>query len=177
MRTLISSKKRKKLMQLILENPERIPGVREVARKSGVSPASASVLMNSLGKDEFIKKGKLDLGNPEVRALKTLFNVERAAPAVEVLRKKIPGVQGVGVFGSWANGTNLKDSDIDVWVKVEKEPEMLKAAEARRTLEKKLGAGVDLVFLDKKRVKGHMEKNPVFYFSLHYSIVLWGEGV
>ncbi|MBD3397516.1 hypothetical protein GF412_00290 [Candidatus Micrarchaeota archaeon] len=177
MRTLISSKKRKKLMRLILENPERIPGVREAAKESGVSPASASVLMSSLGKDGFVKKGKLDLGNPEVRALKTLFNVERAAPAVEVLRKSIPGVKGVGIFGSWAQGTNQKDSDIDVWVKVEEEPEVLKAAEARKVLEKKLGAGVDLVFLDEKRMKGHMEKNPVFYFSLHYSVVLWGEGV
>ena len=163
-------------MRLILENPEKVPGVREAAKESGVSPASASVLMASLGKDGFIKKGKLDLGNPEVRTLKTLFNVERAAPAVEVLRKLVPGVKGVGVFGSWAQGTNQKDSDIDVWVRVEKEPEVLKAAEARKALEKRLGAGVDLVFLDKKRLKGHMEKNPVFYFSLHCSIVLWGEG-
>jgi len=177
MRTLTSSKKRKKLMQLILENPEKVPGVREVAKEAKVSPASASVFMSSLEKDGFIKKGKLDLGNPEVRALKILFNVERAAPVGELLRKRIPGIEGIGIFGSWANGTNQKDSDVDVWVKLKKEPKVLAAAEARKELEKKLGVGVDLVFLDEKRLKGHMEKNPPFYFSLYYSLVLWGEQV
>ncbi|MFP3949865.1 MAG: hypothetical protein ACLFUZ_02095 [Candidatus Micrarchaeia archaeon] len=48
-----------------------------------------------------LKKGKLDLGNPELRALRIMFNVEMMAPAYQALKKEF-GILGMGIYGSWA---------------------------------------------------------------------------
>ncbi len=175
MRTLISSKKRKKLMRLILENPEKVPGVREAAKEAGVSPASASVLMASLEKDGFIKKGKLDLGNPELRALRIMFNVEKVAPAYRALKKEF-GILGMGIYGSWANGTNTSASDLDVWVKMgEKEK---RTAELRERLGQMVkGVQANIVLLTEKRIMELEEEDPVFYSALFYSYLIGGERV
>ncbi len=176
MNELYSTPERERILRhLLYSQGEKT--MREIAKEAKVSPAQVHKYLGILEKAG-IAKGTALLENPKVHAIRLAQNLERLERAnlVGLLRKKIQGIRGVGIFGSWANGTNQKDSDIDVWVRVEKEPDVLKAAEARKELEKKLGAGVDLVFLDEKRLKGHMEKNPVFYFSLHYSIVLWGEG-
>ncbi|MBD3389337.1 winged helix-turn-helix transcriptional regulator [Candidatus Micrarchaeota archaeon] len=177
MNELYSTPERERILRYLLYSQGE-KTMREIAKEANVSPAQVHKYLGIL-EEAGVAKGTMLLENPKVHAIRLTQNLERLEKAnlVGTLRKKIPGVKGAGIFGSWANGTNQKDSDIDVWVKVKQEPEVLKAAGARKELEKKLGAGVDLVFLDEKRVKGHMEKNPVFYFSLHYSIVLWGEGV
>ena len=177
MNKVYSTPERERILRYLLYNQGE-KTMREIAKEAKVSPAQVHKYLRILEKAG-VAKGTVLLENPNVHAIRLAQNLEglEKAGLVGMLRKKIPGVRGVGIFGSWARGTNLEKSDIDVWVRVGKEPEVLKAAEVRKELEKKLGAGVDLVFLDEKRLKGHMEKNPVFYFSLHYSIVLWGKGV
>jgi len=177
MNKVYSTPERERILRYLLYNQGE-KTMREIAKEAKVSPAQVHKYLRILEKAG-VAKGTVLLENPNVHAIRLAQNLEglEKAGLVGMLRKKIPGVRGVGIFGSWARGTNLEKSDIDVWVRVGKEPEVLKAAEVRKELEKKLGAGVDLVFLDEKRLKGHMEKNPVFYFSLHYSIVLWGKEV
>lgn len=177
MNKVYSTPERERILRYLLYNQGE-KTMREIAKEAKVSPAQVHKYLRILGKAG-VAKGTVLLENPKVHAIRLAQNLGMLEKTnlVGALRKSIPGVKGVGIFGSWANGANQKDSDIDVWVNVEKEPEMLRAAEARKELEKKLGVGVDLVFLDEKRLRGHMEKNPVFYFSIHHSIVLWGEGV
>lgn len=177
MNELYSTPERERILKYLLYSQGE-KTMREIAKEAKVSPAQVHKYLGILEKAG-IGKGARLLEIPKVHAIRLAQNLGMLEKAnlVGALRKSIPGVKGIGIFGSWASGANQKGSDIDVWVKVEKEPEVLKAAEARKALEKKLGVGVDLVFLDEKRVKGHMEKNPVFYFSLHYSVLLWGEGV
>ena len=163
-------------MRLILENPERVPGVREAAKEAGVSPASASVLMSSLEKDGFIKKGRLDLGNPELRALRILFNVEKVAPVYKALKKEF-GITGMGIYGSWAQGTNTTASDLDIWVKP-KEGEERKKAEIRERIEQLVGGvQTNVVFLTEKKTKQLNKEDPVFYSALFYSYLIGGEKI
>jgi predicted nucleotidyltransferase len=174
MRTNISSKKRKKLMELILGNPERVPGVREAAKECGLSPALVSVFISELAGEGFIKRGKLDLGNPELRALRVLFNVEKVAPAYEAIRKEF-GATGMGIYGSWASGTNTVASDLDIWVRVKDEKKRVEIRERLQGLIK--GVRVEAVLLTEGKIAEMKEKNPVFYSALFYSFLIGGERV
>jgi len=174
MKTLISSKKRKKLMEMLLENPEKLPGVREAARACAISPASVSIFMKGMEKDGFIKKGALNLQNPELRALRALFNVEKVAPLYPALKKEFE-ILGMGMYGSWASGTNTAASDLDLWVKLDSPG---KEAEIRERVENSLkGVQANIVFLDAAKIQKLREKEPVFYSALFYSFLLGGEGL
>lgn len=161
-------------MEMLLENPEKLPGVREAARACSISPASVSIFMRGLEMDGFIKKGALNLQNPELRALRVLFNVERAAVLYPLLKKEF-GILGMGMYGSWAGGTNTTASDLDLWVKVRS---LGREAEVREMVEKSLkGVQANIVFLDAAKIRKLREKEPVFYSALFYSFLLGGEGI
>lgn len=69
---------------------------------------------------------------------------------IEILRKEMPycvseyGVKRIGLFGSYANGTPTKGSDIDILVEFEK-PIGLKFMEFAEYIEGLLGTTVDIL--------------------------------
>jgi predicted nucleotidyltransferase len=177
MKTLISTRGRKKILKEILSNPGKAYGVRELATAVGVSPGAVSIFLRALEKDGIIKKGMPDLSNPEVRALKVLFNVETVRAIYGKLVKKFK-IGGMGIYGSWAKGENTEESDLDVWIRVRKEPPPLETAEIRRIV--KGGAGVanaSILFVTPESLRGMREKDSVFYSTLFHSLVIGGEGI
>ncbi|NYZ60863.1 nucleotidyltransferase domain-containing protein [Candidatus Micrarchaeota archaeon] len=177
MKTLISTGGRKKILEKVLSNPGKPYGVRALAATVGVSPGAVSIFMRALEKDGIMKKKVPDLSNPEVRALKILFNVEKVRSIYGKLAKKFK-IAGMGVYGSWAKGENTEDSDLDVWIRVEKEPSALETSEIRRIV--KEGAGVanaSILFITQESLKRMREKDSVFYSTLFHSFVIGGEGI
>jgi predicted nucleotidyltransferase len=69
---------------------------------------------------------------------------------IEILREKLPyfvteyGVKRIGLFGSYAKGTQAEDSDVDVVVEFER-PIGLKFVEFGDYLEKMLGKKTDIL--------------------------------
>lgn len=69
---------------------------------------------------------------------------------IEMLREKLPyfvsqyGVKRIGLFGSYAKGTQAEDSDVDVVVEFER-PIGLKFVEFGDYLEKMLGKKADIL--------------------------------
>ena len=69
---------------------------------------------------------------------------------IEILRKELPhfvaryGVKRIGLFGSYAKGTQAEDSDVDVVVEFER-PIGLKFVEFGDHLEKLLGKKTDIL--------------------------------
>lgn len=178
MTLLFSTPERERILRYLLYNPEKKATMRQIAKELSVSPSQVHKYVSMLRETGILKGMELQ-DMPLVRSLRLTQNLLRLrdTKTVGLLKRKIPGLKGVGMFGSWAEGSNSESSDLDLWIKVEKEPELLLLAETRRELEKRIGVSVDLVVLDEKRIKAHMEKNPPFYFSLFYSIRLWGEVV
>lgn len=175
MRTLISSKNRKKLLRLLLDKPEESIGVRAAAKECRMSPASVSLFLSSLEKEGMFKKGKPDLENPEVRALKILYNMERIRPAFNMLKRKFR-ILGMGVYGSWAKGNNTSASDLDVWIMLGEEPRPQLSNEIRQDLRKAVGTlEISIVFLTKKKLEELSKKDPVFYQTLYHSFHMGGE--
>ncbi|MBW8041172.1 MAG: nucleotidyltransferase family protein [Planctomycetes bacterium] len=69
---------------------------------------------------------------------------------IEILRKELPyfaseyGVKRIGLFGSYAKGTPIQGSDIDILVEFER-PIGFKFIEFTEYLEGLLGTGVDIL--------------------------------
>ena len=108
-----------------------------------------------------------------------MWNIKRIqeAKVVDVLRGRFPESEGIGIYGSWAHGTNFEGADLDIWLSMKKEPEDLKIAKARRELEERAGVPVDITTATPERLKHFREKSEAFYFSLYNGLILWGEGL
>ncbi|MCP2520900.1 nucleotidyltransferase domain-containing protein [SCandidatus Aminicenantes bacterium Aminicenantia_JdfR_composite] len=92
------------------------------------------------------------------------------------LFKKYSFIKGVGLYGSCVKGTNREDSDIDLWIKVEKvkEEELSKLTnELKRKNER-----IKPLFLTKEKIEFLKKEDTVFYYSLVFgSIILYGEEI
>lgn len=69
------------------------------------------------------------------------------APAIELLRKDIPGLAGVYLFGSQARGAARPSSDVDLAIFAHREIEPGRLAGAREAIARLLLREVDLVDL------------------------------
>lgn len=152
--------------------------VRAIAREAKVSPALVSDTIEILRRHGLLKDGKVDFLHPSVRALKIMLNAEKLE-SIKIAQKAgalFKGCAGIGLYGSWANGTNTNESDLDLWIKSEDEGEE-KITKIRRFLKEKLGLEANVILLTKKRLKELKEKDFVFYCMLYNSFLLWGEGL
>jgi predicted nucleotidyltransferase len=177
MKTFISNKDRKKLMQFLLDTPEKEIGVRSIAKACSVSPGFVSKFISSLEKDNFVKKGMVNLTNPELRALKILFNIERIKIAFDFLKKEF-NILAMGVYGSWAHGTNTSGSDIDLWILLKRDPKPIESTDIRNAIRAKIGkVELNLVFLTKEKLELLKKKDPVFFYTLYHSFHIGGEKI
>jgi predicted nucleotidyltransferase len=101
---------------------------RSLVGKVPLSQKSIAIVLKELEKNGLLKSEKkgnikffcLNLLNPEVRDILTITEIDKK---IKFLRKhrKIANVFNkdnriVGIFGSYANGTQTKDSDIDIFI-------------------------------------------------------------
>ncbi|MFH1199782.1 MAG: nucleotidyltransferase domain-containing protein [Candidatus Micrarchaeota archaeon] len=176
---LFSTGERQKILGYLLSHPSQGMTMRALAKKLGLSAGQIHKYFAILGKEGLFEQGRLKEG-PLISSLRLLWNVKRIEEAgvVGIIRHRIGAVAGIGLYGSWASGTNAEGSDLDLWVKTEAEPEDdLKLAKARKEIESRLGVPVDVVIASSQRLARLREKSDAFYFSLYNGRVLWGEGL
>jgi len=176
---LYSTGQREKILDYMLENTSAGYRVRELSKNFGVSVGSASQFLSLLRKNKILtRKGdvfRVDTMNPLTRALKIVMNVFKIESGV---LKKIPGLLGIGVYGSWANGTNKEDSDIDIWLKVKERLGEDVIAGTSRQLNKKMNRKIQLLILDPEKIEFLKKEDPIFYYSMVFgSIVIYGESL
>ena len=94
---------------------------REIARKAGLSPSSAHYVLARLYRAGVINRkqnGRMyfysaDKTNPYLKEFKALANLLLIEPLVE----KLKGLSHkIVLFGSWAEGSDNEDSDIDLFI-------------------------------------------------------------
>jgi predicted nucleotidyltransferase len=103
------------------QDPQTKHHVRAVAEKAGVSVGAASNILHSLESSGILtveQTGNMkfylyNLSNPIARQLKVLFNTGRLKPLTDML---VDAAEQVVVFGSVAEGTDARDSDVDLFV-------------------------------------------------------------
>jgi len=117
---LISSNPQKILKYLLLSSGKSCYE-REIAREAKVSYGSANNILNILYKKGIVERkteGRMNyytvnLSNPYIQEFKILANLLLLEPLIEKLK---PCTHKIVVFGSWAWGTDLEKSDIDLFI-------------------------------------------------------------
>jgi predicted nucleotidyltransferase len=179
--TVFSTPEKVKILGYILSEPGKaLPGVRAMAKELGVTPGFVSHSLKLLREQDVVEKDNtLALSNPRVRMLKTYFNVNSLLEenVTRSILKHVPEATGIGVYGSWSNGTNHERSDLDLWARVKKRPEAVRVAKAQREISERLKVNVQLTALSDEQVKGLRSRGDPFYYSLYGSFVLWGEAI
>ena len=151
--------------------------VTTTARELGLSKGLVSGHMGLLqesGLVEKTSKGSYSpTDNPAARHVKKLLNVVR----IDTRRLNKRGIQGIGIYGSWAEGTNTVDSDADIWLKVKEYPSQECLAVLSAELRKMLGCEIRLLVLTPSKTR-EVTKDSVFFSNLrNNSILLWGEDI
>ena len=107
------------------------------------------------------------------RAIKILLNLNK----IRVANIKKSFMKGIGIYGSWAHGTNTVDSDVDIWIKTDRYPDEKELAVLVKQIREMVDTEVQLLVLTPQKLS-QVKKDMPFYSALyHESIVLGGEGI
>ena len=173
---MFSTNERIKILNYIMEDPTETYRVNDVSRKLKLSKGIVSGYFNLLLKQNILKKkGNIFLVNlnPLSRTIKILLNLNEID--IKPVLKLKP--KAVGLYGSWAQGTNNKESDIDLWIRFDKTIKQEKIAEAQGKMRDKLKYEVNILCLDPERLE-KIKRDKLFFHSLVFgSIILYGEGL
>jgi predicted nucleotidyltransferase len=163
------------ITEYVLEHPSEEVRVRKLARKIRESPAKMSRFVQTLKKIGIVAKGRIDLTNPLTRACKIMLNIRKLKAVIDKISKK--ELAGIGVYGSWANGTNTETSDLDIWITVNQRLKELEIGRIEKKISKATKSDARVITLTKERIDAMKEKDFVFYCSLKNSFRIWGEEI
>ncbi len=174
---LLSTPERERVLQRLLYTSSQ-SSLYKIAREAKVSPSQVHKCI-SIWKKYGLIKGTVPKDQALIRALRLSENIHFLLDKklLEQIQLALPNVIGIGLYGSWAKGTNNENADIDIWIFLDKGVDDLQIGRIRRLLEKKLKKKVDLTVLTVERLKELKDKNPNFYYSLYHSIRLFGDAV
>jgi predicted nucleotidyltransferase len=147
----------------------------EVSRDTGVTKGLVSRYLRIMEVHSLLqKKGReySPLDGARCRAIRLLLNLER----IDLSALSQGTARGIGLYGSWARGTNDRESDLDVWIKANSLPEQSMLARLQRDLSLQTGSEVNLLMLTPERLQRLKREDPPFYNSLVMdSVTLKGE--
>jgi len=173
---ILCSEKKTKLLEWLLFNPTTKIKIRTISKTLGINAGYVSTVVKNLDTIGIVKNNLIDFDNPSTRSLKIYFNIEKVKEAVKRVKNK--SVTGIGVYGSWAKGTNIEDSDLDLWIKTKKEISVKELSEIRSTIREISEVHkVSIIVLTKERLQEIKNMDGIFYASLLNSFRLRGEFV
>ena len=149
--------------------------VAEVSRVTGVTKGLVSRYLRCLMELGLLRKegrtySPLDGANS--RAIKLLLNLER----INLSALTLVFAKGLGLYGSWANGTNNEDSDLDVWIRADCMLPESELARLQRDLSRQAGVEANLLVLTPEKLESLKREDSPFYNSLVMnSMTLKGE--
>jgi predicted nucleotidyltransferase len=174
LQSLFSSEERLRILDYVMLRE----GLRvtEISRELGVSKGLVSEYMRTLRENGLVTReghGYSPKDNFATRGLKRLLNLSKFDP-----RKVDTGqIRGIGLYGSWARGTNTVESDVDVWVKADAYPPQEYLAELSSRLRRMFGSEIRLLVLTPDK-EAQVAEDEVFHSSLlRDSVLLWGEDI
>lgn len=173
---LFSTKERIRLLEGAVYKTERLK-VNEVAKGLRLSKGLVSKLFEILVKEKVLKRVKnnfLVQNNLNAKSIRILLNLGYFN--LNDIFKKYKFVKSAGLYGSFVKGENTEDSDIDLWVIIEKTSE---EGIARLTSElKKRYKKIRPIYLTKEKLRVLKKEDLVFYYSLVFgSIAVYGEEI
>jgi predicted nucleotidyltransferase len=165
------------ILAQLAQDPMRDFYQREIAQEARVSLGSANKLLKDLEEREIItldKRGKMyfyriNLKNPVARQFKILFNVMLLDELVKRLRESS---KRIILFGSSAEGTDVKESDIDLFVLTQKREMVIQAI---NKYERKITRRIAPIVLSPIEWASMRRKDRPLYDNISKGIILWQE--
>ena len=152
----------------------------QLAKILSISPPHINRLCNKLKKEGVL--------NSSIQDNRKIFELNyRSSLARELLRlltvinvkqsryfRKLASIAPFGIYGSFAEGKQQKESDLDVWVFASRSEEK-SIRNILNDIEKEWGHAVNVIYLDEKKIQDLRSKDSEFYLRLRIqSITEWG---
>ena len=161
-----------KILDILFKCPTTEFHIRELSRKSGISPPTVLTIVEILKKNNLVKtykKGNMKIvkasGSADFIRDKRIDNLSQIyeTKIVDYLNDLYENPQSIILFGSFSRGDDIEKSDIDIAVitKTHKESDM-------KNFEKKLSRKVSIHEINVKKVSKE------FYNNLINGIVIHG---
>lgn len=153
--------------------------VQSVINATGVSKGLVSEYLNMLIRQQLLSRNKRSITRQETtfwKAIKRLLNLDLLRPKISLP----PWALGIGIYGSWADGTNTAGSDLDLWLLVDSyDPEIeIKAAELDQNIAAAIHCEVNSLILTREKLHHLRKHDQPFYSSLmRGSLTLEGDGL
>jgi len=163
------------ILYFILCNPmEQFHG-REIARRTSVSVGAVNQFLrkfHKVGLVEMSRRGKTNLyranlKNPVARQFKVLFNVLTLNEMVDKTKEKSDRIV---LFGSCAEGTDVADSDIDLFVLTSDIETIQREV---RLYERKIDRRIAPIIVDSNELAKMKTKDKPLYERISKGITLW----
>ena len=175
--SLFKSEDRVRILRFVSLNDT--VSVHSVSNETGASKGLASLYLNIL-----VNYGLLSrTGRAFHRRNTSLWRVVKLLLNLDLLKDALrlpPWARGIGIYGSWARGTNTSDSDLDIWVLVDTyAPEFeFRVAESDQVLSNLTHGPVHTLILTREKLEDIDRTDKPFYANLiRDSITIEGESL
>lgn len=148
---------------------------REVVRQTGVSVGAVNQILKGFHKHGLVdreKRGRMhfyriNMENPVVRQFKVLFNVFSLTELIEEIKQRCTRIV---LFGSCSEGTDVKDSDMDLFVLAS---DIASVKRHINLYERKLGRKVSAIVVDPNGLAKIRKEDKPLYERISRGITLW----
>lgn len=173
---LLSTPERARILKHVMDDPGRVSRVSNTARELNIAKGLVSSFFQTLENQGLVVEKKpgivTNLSSPTARVIKMLINIEKIDIKPLLSLKPL----GVGLYGSWARGTNTPKCPVDIWVTTRNKVRDEAVAEAKAELSRAIGSEVRLLVLDKQRIAA-AKNDPAHYHSLLHGMILYGDSL
>lgn len=168
-----------KVLSLFMDNPYEKYYLREAARLLKISPMTLKRSLDLLLKNKLLVKEasknqilySANMQNPAFRHIKISRSLSMLLQKdiVELIKKKVPGISAIILYGSYAKGEETKDSDVD----------MLVIAPVKKNISGEIaeiiGKDVNMSFFSPAEWSRQAKTNRAFYLDvITEGIILYG---
>ena len=173
LKSYFNSTSHQQILAFLSNHPSRSYFDKEVKEATRLSAGATNQALRELAKEGYIRKeskGRMsfysvDLANPLIRQFKILLNVT----AIYALALHLTDhCRKIVLFGSAASGTNVEESDIDLFVLTNSVKEV-----AGLVGKSPLAERIQLVAKKPVDVAALKKSDPIFFEELERGIILW----
>ena len=167
-----------KVLQFLLMHPAKMCYEREIARGTNISYGSANKVLKQLSKEGVIEKKSegrmcyysLDISNPYIKEFKILTNLVILEPLVERLKQH---TRRIVLYGSWADGTDSEESDIDLFIVTSSEDKVRSIINNFSNSSRIANRKIQAVITTPTDLLNQDEKDKVFAKQVKQGKILW----
>lgn len=163
------------ILYFLLTNPMEQFHEREIVRRTGVSVGAVNQILRKLHEARLVEKDRrgrtnlyrANLKSPVARQFKILFNVLTLNDLINKIKQVS---ERIVLFGSCAEGTDVKSSDIDLFV-LSSDTRTVK--HEVRVYERKINRRLSPIIIDSNELAKMKKRDKPLYERIFRGITLW----